>query len=859
MGPPDLCCYQSPHATDAHDASTWFSSWFKGGAHTHDDAPPHLPQSDSEVRFHWVLGLDARNALALGNYIRMLDQYFSHVNSGWFSQSNLALQNAAILIWNPFRQMDLCLQVHLPGSLNVHWLKYHVVQDSPAAQHKIDIDLIPFQSEKDTTQLNPDQLWNETYTFSVLRYCAYVNKLPIQSNATRVLDLRPHLSPESEHIILNCIESNMHLLHRSGTHYKYFPEEPNKANNQLIHALREYFVMQSKHTQGIAFFNKLAEECQEPAFYTLSASLYMDIEQDEAADKLISKAMQSCAPQEGGNDDAEEQPQDDQVPSSTYSTSYIYLALQQCEVYCHKLKCHGSLSKFQVQYAQHLLDNILKVKENLRCAHLFYAQIVGASDPQRALLELNKVPFIPAHIPSTTNLPPIDGSSALQDLPKWLRIIKQNYSFPIQQDTVIHTAGLYTKMLPGLFLTQAEQELYQVLVLLLQQHGWKNLLQARSSAFLMQSDIEKAKQSAMPNTTTNAPASTKPQTAQTQSSTSSSPAVTLHIPDLNTNEARETIENKIQDLNFVTAVNVDVDTRVALIALSESRSERIVNALIGEIESVGFSASLDAPESDSVQPDEEPLNVSVVGDEGEAGDNSNSTEEPTEDPQSSEVQEQNFDKEQNSSDEQQEQEKFHDVDINDESSDTQQKKSEKMFCQKYFDSLFGVLHQDLLAFNKYQKESKEQLELYTSLDWSFVGSLLERIGYEEAAMVCYKRSISLGVNTKSLLRLLEKSLHKVAEIGTKRSRAEYMDILSLVDQSIVAHESNLFRYDDPIQIVNQHPLVVKSLRIIVSEVGVSHVRELVKELFGARSPVSVFVLDELLFDLIRMQCDGFSK
>lgn len=855
LGPPDLCLYQTGEAHNTQD-STWLG-WAFG------------EQKLQPLRFHWILGLDSQNALSVGNYVAQLKDYIYETQSRWYNPftTDNQLKNATLFLWNIFEQKDLCININFPGSLELFWLKYEIESVEPL---KIRIS---------TTRIEQDQnlYWNQVYSSSILRYFAYYEQLALQSPATRVLDIRKQLTLNTESLLLSTITDNLSKLNNSGIYFDFYGETANEHNNQAIYALMSYFMSQMRHNIGIQYFTKLAKLQNELSFYVLVSRLYIDLGDIYSSEQIIINALQNLPTLDTIHPG-------DSITNEKYSI--IHLTIQKCLIVVHESsnlldeisenisKRNYQLKKIENSIQQ--LEHILSIFSNLRLPRFLLSKLLTFIDIKKSLLELNRVPWIPAQIPLTTNISSTNPDASLQDLPKWLRIIKQNYFKPI--DKSVQTPGMYSKDLPGLFLTQSEKEAYSILVLILQQHGWKKLLEARSNVFFMQSDIiEKQNINKEKSISDSLHSLSKQDRSSTQSD------ILLQIQDLVKEEDIIQIENAIKLFDFVRGVNTNLNTKITKVTIDGEFNEQILQTLIKSISNLNLNVQLYTENTESNNNEEISKNFNIPPIFSNENVNKLENKEINIDKPDNQITELNISTISNPNEinienkKNSNYEEFEDVDISD-------PYRQKVYTERYIDNLFNVMYKDLCAFSKYQHEKKEQLELYTSLDWVFIGSLLERIGYINYAINCFHKSTTSSPNTKSLIKILEftmkrieyktlennKSINQdmsnveenqsdnvISEDKSKNiSKTEIMDILKIIEQLIISHFIDDLPSSDPQQLRNQHPYVEKCIRRLVRDIGISQLREYIKESFI--NEVSILIINELLFDMIRVHCEGYN-
>eukprot|EP00906_Rhabdomonas_costata_P020475 RCo029806 len=183
--------------------------------------------SDLQGYYHFVVGIEPRNAAAACSYFNILLKH--QQKPGWFAAKH-TFRKAVLCVYNAFANVDVCVEIALPGGV---------------AEYAVD-------SSRTRRAVSPEE-WRQAFLCSVLRGMSGIaTELP----AVKVL--RPTLTLAGEAAALEVARELFWQGKALG------PREGAQAtdvNNLLVCTLKDYFLSRARYDDFIDFITPFTYTC----------------------------------------------------------------------------------------------------------------------------------------------------------------------------------------------------------------------------------------------------------------------------------------------------------------------------------------------------------------------------------------------------------------------------------------------------------------------------------------------------------------------------------------------------------------------------------------------------------------------
>lgn len=388
--------------------------------------------------YHFVRGVDVSQVAAISAYIVDVVRNKGLDPQSWVSAGGWEIASATFLSYNFIAKADAIVHVDFPGSTTA------TAVDSEGR----DIVL-------------SDEFWSELLVSSVVRDIAGVGEQPLYS-CLRVIS--PFTASRLEPLFLDAAADCAHRWHLAGIDtLEATTDFPSRS--RIATTIRDYFLSHGRYDAAIQFFKRDAVREADAACVVHAAAAARgkgDLEQAKAIiDDLIATAPESeLAWIERANilraSGALEKALEAAKTASAYADNSIDVWIVLAELYVD-LKQHS------------------KAFESLNTADM----------PPPAL-----DPFLRELVPNrknTTN--PVEGASQGADA---IRVLanrfreEKNKSSEKTDDTLAE--------LPGKLMTDSERRCYAVLVKILNDLSWDEMLAVRGTCFVMETDVDNSEE-----------------------------------------------------------------------------------------------------------------------------------------------------------------------------------------------------------------------------------------------------------------------------------------------------------------------------------------------------------------------------
>ncbi|OUM70278.1 hypothetical protein PIROE2DRAFT_1696, partial [Piromyces sp. E2] len=401
----------------------------------------------NESSYHYVLGINASSSASLATYINKLINSVETKTNSWLPLSSWKISNGIYCCYNVFSKVDIRVEVQIPGGV---------------VSYLID-------SSKKRCPINDESLWNETYISSILRAILYDDEyiktgsdnFSIISGIKRVNIFE---SEEDEDEFLRIAK----VIYDTGKYNIGQNDEavsPTISNNYLTQAIVKYFSNTKKHNKAIKFFEEIYKT--RPEIGSVISKLYFDSSRVIEGITTLHKAIQSG------------------------SRSYeLYIAQ------ANFLREKGRFKEALSIANKAVINAITEFYPWELLANLY----IDLNEYEKALQALNSCPMISnkkkdlsgknfcrpskKRIPHNDDIPTIFESEhhALNVL----------YSIEESDDDYDKYSDVHSDFLklPGKRLNGTYRKAYDVLIRILNNVGWDNLLQYRSKVFIMEEEYK---------------------------------------------------------------------------------------------------------------------------------------------------------------------------------------------------------------------------------------------------------------------------------------------------------------------------------------------------------------------------------
>jgi len=403
----------------------------------------------NESSYHFVLGINASSSASLATYINKLVNSVETKGNSWLPLSSWKISNGIYCCYNVFSKVDIRVEVQIPGSVNSFMI----------------------DSEKKRCPISREDLWIETYVSSILRAILYdedyikngSDNFDMLSGIKRVNVFE---NEEDENEFLRAAR----IIYDTGKYNLGHNDEaanPTICNNYLTEAIIKYFTSVKKYDKIIEFFQDIYKNIN-PEIGSVIAKLYFDSNRGIEGIVTLHKTIQGGA--------------------------------QSYELYIAQANFLREKKRFKEALAVANKAIILSIKEFYPW-ELLANLYIDLGEYEKALQALNSCPMfnnkkkdlsgknfsspLKKRIPHNENIPTISHSE--------LHALNVLYSIEESDEKIeekykdVHPDFI---KLPGNRLRGTFRRAYNILIRILNNVGWDNLLQYRSKVFIMEEEYK---------------------------------------------------------------------------------------------------------------------------------------------------------------------------------------------------------------------------------------------------------------------------------------------------------------------------------------------------------------------------------
>ncbi|ORX45178.1 chaps-domain-containing protein [Piromyces finnis] len=664
----------------------------------------------NESSYHYILGINASSSASLATYINKLINSVENKTSSWLPLSSWKITNGIYCCYNIFSKVDIRVEVQIPGCV---------------VSYLID-------SSKKRCQINDESLWRETYISSILRSILYDEEYIKNCNEdfgiiSGIKRINIFDSEEDEDEFLRAAKT----IYDSGK-YKFGQNDeaihPTISNNYLTQAIVKYFTNTKKQDKAIKFFQEIYKT--NPEIGSVISKLSFDSNHVIEGITTLHNAVQSG------------------------SHSYELFIAQ-----ANFLREKGRFKEALAIANKAVINAITEFYPWELLANLY----VDLNEYEKALQALNSCPMISnkkkdlsgknfcrpskKRIPHNDNIPTIHDSE-LHALDVYYSII-ENDDDDNEKFSDVHPDFL---KLPGKRLYGTYKKAYKVLIRILNNVGWDNLLQYRSKVFIMEEEYKLNVQFKTPESEEKI--ANKEKEMNKLKVKKRMQSLVRNKPVLESTNSL--IDNKLSEKNNKNTNTTEkndgiITTRIT--PFSEDANEEKMNQKINEI-------NLNKDEEKPKQSEEK---IVIEFDNKENAEKEKKVvlkfenEEALNSMESLRIK---FDEETSNNDNGEE------VKEEDQSKQLPRMHSYRMalttkrLCERWLDNMFMVLYEDLRVFSLYQVEVKQPYLIkkfyysQSAKEWEFYGDLALRLGYKDEALDAYIRSFNSKYSVDCLVKIL---------------------------------------------------------------------------------------------------------
>lgn len=384
--------------------------------------------------YHFVRGVNVSHAAAISAYIVDVVRNNGLDPLSWVSTGGWEIASATFMAYNVMSKADVIVHVNFPGSTSV-------VAIAPDGRE------VPLS----------DMFWAELLVSSVMRDIVGVGEVPLYP-CLRVISAST--APRTEPLFLDAAAECAHRWHLSGMDtISATTDAPSRS--RIATAIRDYFVRNARFEAAIEFFSRSRlREADPDCVVHAAAAARMKGDVDEATvtiDELIAHNPQSGL--------------------AWTERAEILRKKGELEKAMEAAKTALSYSDDNVESRVLLADLYVDLKEYSKAF-----EVLNSADMPPPTLD----PFLRKLVPNRKNVTvPLEGASKGTDAVRVLatRLREEKNLSSEKADDAL--AGL-----PGKLMTDAERQSYAVLVKILSDLTWDDMLAIRGKCFVMESDVQ---------------------------------------------------------------------------------------------------------------------------------------------------------------------------------------------------------------------------------------------------------------------------------------------------------------------------------------------------------------------------------
>ncbi len=459
--------------------------------------------------FHFVRGIWHRTPADAASYLGALVMHGLE-SAAWYATGSYRIERAACLAYNCFTNEDVVIEAHFPGCVRVRRL----TGPRPFDAQRPDEHATTSEATFEAASMDLDDIqWAQLSISAVLRSVEAVGEKPLYPALKEMASLCADWSGEVA--FLEAARETLSCWKAAGSRYTDL-SGTTAASSIVAEGIWNYFSRYARYQKALSFFQELVEQHGERALMLYVARALMAQERYEQAQTLLTETLHTST---------------EATPLPVVDTLRLSLALAECESVNGQLteamdrllhgltKCLRSRLKQDDQQdgTNNGVDSELVSTSGemgrLICFALarLYAQTGEYESALRALNMAEVEPpqmdwFLRQVTTVQDSMENAEGKSPRQRQVTQPRSGKASGTDAIRvlarrlaeerigagafgEGRERHHADRILGDLTGSVLTPAEREAYDILVKIVNQVGWDELLHIRSRVFIMESDV----------------------------------------------------------------------------------------------------------------------------------------------------------------------------------------------------------------------------------------------------------------------------------------------------------------------------------------------------------------------------------
>lgn len=412
----------------------------------------HILKSNSKINsnessYHYVLGTDASTSASLATYINgLINSMENKNNSKWISLATWKITNGIYCCYNAFSKIDVRVEVQIPGGV-----VYYMID-----------------SQKKRCTITNELIWYETYVSAVLRAILYdddymnefSNHYSYPLAGVRRMDI--FQNPDDEDNFLQIAKILFKSAHKLGSNDNVI--SPTFSNNYLVKGIVKYFTEIKKHSKAINFFSQFYPI--KPEIGSVIAKLYFDCNREIEGIEMICNSIKK-------------------------EPNRYELLLTQAEFLRSKRRYKQALvlakkavaSAVSEFHPWELLTNLYIDLDEIESALQALNSCPMFNNRKKDVNPKNFITPYKQYIPYNYDIPTVfdTESRILEDL--------YEYKTPLLVKDMEDVNKNFKKLV-GSKLTGTFKSAYHILIRILNKIGWDNLLQFRSKVFVMEEEYK---------------------------------------------------------------------------------------------------------------------------------------------------------------------------------------------------------------------------------------------------------------------------------------------------------------------------------------------------------------------------------
>jgi len=674
----------------------------------------------TESSFHFVLGINASSSASLAAYINKLINSVEIKTIPWLPLSSWKITNGIYSCYNIFSKVDIRVEVQIPGGV---------------VSYLID-------SNKKRLQIKNENIWVETYVSSYLRAILYDDDyIKNENNNFNVISgikrINIFENDEEEDEFLRCAK----IIYDSGKYVIGHNSEaiiPTISNNNLTKAIVKYFTETKKEDKAIRFFQEIYKTHTEIG--SVIAKLYFGSNRVIEGINTLHKSIQS-------NNHSYE----------LYVTQAMFLREK------------GRFKEALAVANKAVINAVTEFKPWELLANLY----VDLNEYENALQVLNSCPMITnrgrdlsgknfckpskKRIPHNDDIPTIHESEDYA-LSCYYAVEESDNSLE-EKFRDVHADFI---KLPGNRLNGTFRRAYNILVRILNNVGWDNLLQYRSKVFIMEEEYKLNVQFRAPESEEKIANKEKEMNKlkiqkRTHSLLGRTKPILESTNDLindklkkaaQQNESEKNDNDEIINAEILPPSEEKIENKEEKTEKTENNEEKTTTESMSEIK---FN------DEETLNGEEKPAEPEKITIEFDNKENNEKEKKVT-------LQIKNEEELNNHR-------RRVDIDFDEESPEEtkhlprmhsyKMALTTKRLCERWLDNMFMVLYEDLKVFSLYQVEVKQPFLIkkfsykQSAREWEIYGDIALRLGYKNEALDAYIRSFNSNYSVDCLRKILK--------------------------------------------------------------------------------------------------------